>query len=41
VTDGYAKHRAAAPTGFFEVEAAGLTWLPGATDSRTAAGRPQ
>lgn len=27
MTDGYAKHRAAAPSGFFEVEAAGLAWL--------------
>lgn len=27
MTDGYAKHRADAPSGFFKVEAAGLSWL--------------
>ncbi len=27
MTDGYAKHRADAPSGFFEAEAAGLSWL--------------
>jgi fructosamine-3-kinase len=27
VTDGYAKYRADAPSGFFEAEAAGLAWL--------------
>lgn len=27
MTDGYTKHRADAPSGFFEVEAAGLAWL--------------
>ena len=27
MTDGYTKHRADAPSGFFAVEAAGLGWL--------------